>query len=53
MYCLLLKSTNEIVDKISSASLEQAKLFFMARKQMNEIDFNKLYEVKIDDTKKK
>ena len=53
MYCLILKSTNESIDRISSASLKEAKLFFMGRKQMNEKDFNKLYEVKTDDTKKK
>ncbi len=53
MYCLILKSSNEIVDRISSSNLDEAKLFFMGRKQMNEKNFNKLYEVKIDDTKRK
>ena len=53
MYCLILKSTDEIVDRISSSNLDEAKLFFMARKQMNKKNFNKLYEVKINDTKKK
>ncbi len=49
MYCLKLKNTDEIIDRISSASLEQAKLFFMARKQMTEKQFDKLYEVKLDE----
>tara|TARA_B100001250_G_scaffold164154_1_gene141180 strand:+ start:320 stop:481 length:162 start_codon:yes stop_codon:yes gene_type:complete len=53
MYCLILKSTNEIVGRISSTSLEQARLFFMGRKKMNQKNFNKIYEVKIDDIKKK
>jgi len=46
MYNLILKSSNEIVDSISSKSLDEAKLFYMARKQMNKESFNKIYEVK-------
>ena len=34
------------VDRTESNSLEEAKLFFMSRKQMDEETFNKLYEVK-------
>ena len=50
MYLLILKSSKEIVGRISSSSasnLEEAKLFFMARKQMKEKAFNKIYEVEI------
>lgn len=47
MYKLILQKdkTKEAIDKINSDSLEEATLFFMARKQMNEETFNKLYEV--------
>ena len=48
MYNLILKGSKEKVDRISSVSLEQARLFFMARKQMNERNFNKIYEVQQD-----
>lgn len=48
MYILILKGADEVVDKIQSSSLEQAKLFFMQRKQMSEEQFDKLYEVKED-----
>ena len=37
------------VDRIESKSLEEAKLFFMRRKQMDEETFNKLYEVTLDE----
>jgi len=33
------------IDRIESNSLEEAKLFFMRRKQVDEETFNKLYEV--------
>jgi hypothetical protein len=36
------------VDRIESNSLEEAKSFFMSRKQMDEETFNKLYEVTED-----
>ena len=49
MYCLRLINTGEIVDRIQSSSLEQAKIFFMQRKQMTEKQFDKLYEVTIDE----
>ena len=42
MYNLILKSTNEIVDSISSKSLDEAKLFYIARKQIDEEIFNKI-----------
>ena len=48
MYNLILKSTNEIVDSISSTSLDEAKLFYIARKQIDEGLFNKIYEVKVN-----
>jgi len=45
MYKLVLKSTKEQIDRIQSVSLEQAKYFFLNRKQMNESDFDELFEV--------
>ena len=48
-YTLKLKNDEddnvEFVDKIESNSLEEATLFFMSRKQMDEKTFNKLYKV--------
>tara|TARA_Y100001937_G_scaffold9095_1_gene11212 strand:+ start:448 stop:603 length:156 start_codon:yes stop_codon:yes gene_type:complete len=46
IYELLLKSSDEAIDRIHSDSLENATLFFIRRKQMDEKTFNKLYEVK-------
>ena len=37
------------VDRIESNSLEEAKIFFMRRKQMDEETFDRLYEVKEDE----
>ena len=52
-YTLKLKNDEddnvEFVDKIESNSLEEATLFFMSRKQMDEKTFNKLYEVEKDE----
>ena len=45
MYNLILKNSNEIIDRTHSTSLEQAKLFFMGRKQMDEKTFDTLYHV--------
>tara|TARA_A100001515_G_C4563490_1_gene207371 strand:+ start:287 stop:451 length:165 start_codon:yes stop_codon:yes gene_type:complete len=53
MYTLLLKNNTEIIDKVSAKNLEEAKFFFMNRKQMNEETFNNLYEVKKEDDKKR
>ena len=44
-YILRLKSDNSRVDSIKSSSLEEAKLFFMRRKHMDEETFDNLYEV--------
>ena len=49
IYKLQLKNSDEVVDRIHSDSLENAILFFIRRKQMDENTFNKLYEVKADD----
>ena len=49
MYKLLLKDSDEVIDRIKSVSLEQAKLFFINRKQMKEKAFDKIYEVKKDE----
>ena len=45
MYKLILKGAGESIDRIHSNSLEEARMFFMRRKQMDEETFNKLYEV--------
>ena len=37
------------VDRIESNSLEEAKIFFMRRKQMDEETFDRLYEVTEDE----
>ena len=44
-YALRLKSNDERIDRIKSDSLENAKLFFMQRKQMDEKSFDKLFHV--------
>ena len=46
IYDLLLKSSKETIDRIHSDNLENATLFFIKRKQMDEETFHKLYEVK-------
>jgi|TARA_R110000824_G_scaffold320832_2_gene507799 hypothetical protein len=37
------------IDRIESNSLEEAKSFFMSRKQVDEKTFNNLYEVNEDE----
>ncbi len=50
-YVLRLKNENSTrVDKTKASTLEEARLFFMGRKRMNEKLFDKLYEV-IEDGK--
>ena len=45
-YILRLKNKqHSFADRIQSHSLEEAILFFIARKQIDEETFNKLYEV--------
>ena len=52
MYELVLK--DEVVDKAPLANLEQAKIFFMKRKQMTEEQFNELgYSVRLVKPKKR
>ena len=46
MYKLILKDSNEVIDRIDARDLNTAKFLFMSRKQMKEEIFNKLYEVK-------
>ena len=50
-YILRLRDVEEgsRVDRVESTSLENAKLFFMERKRMDEETFNKLYEVTLDE----
>ncbi len=45
-YSLLLKNTESVVDTIESNNLKDAKAFYIARKQMTEKQFDKLYDVK-------
>ena len=50
MYELLLK--DEVVDRAPLANLEQAKTFFMKRKQLSEEQFNKIgYSVRLVEPK--
>ena len=52
MYELLLK--DEVVDKAPLANLEQAKIFFIKRKNMTEKQFNELgYSVRLVEPKKR
>ena len=52
MYELVLKG--EVVDKAPLANLEQAKTFFMKRKQMTEEQFNELgYSVRLVEPEKR
>ena len=52
MYELLLK--DEVVDRAPLASLEQAKIWFMKRKQMTEEQFNELgYSVRLVEPEKR
>ena len=52
MYELLLN--DDVVDKAPLANLEQAKMFFMKRKQMSEEQFNELgYSVRLVEPKKR
>ena len=45
MYKLVLKSSDEQIDRIEADSLENATLFFIKRKQMDEDIFHSLYNV--------
>ena len=50
MYELVLR--DEVVDRAPLANLEQAKTFFMKRKQMTEEQFNELgYSVRLVESK--
>jgi len=52
MYELLLK--DEVVDRAPLANLEQAKIFFIKRKQMTEEQFNELgYSVRLVEPEKR
>jgi len=44
-YVLKLKSNDEQIDRIKSDNTENAKMFFMTRKQMDEESFDKLFYV--------
>ena len=45
MYKLVLKSSQEQIDRIEAIGLEQARDFFIHRKQMDENTFDNLYDV--------
>ena len=52
MYKLVLKSSQEQIDRIEAIGLEQAKIFFMKRKHMTEEQFNELgYSVRLVEPK--
>jgi hypothetical protein len=52
MYELLLN--NDVVDRAPLANLEQAKIWFMKRKQMTEEQFNELgYSVRLVEPKQR
>ena len=52
MYELVLR--DEVVDRAPLANLEQAKIFFMKRKQMTEEQFNELgYSVRLSPPQEK
>ena len=52
MYELILR--DEVVDRAPLANLEQAKVFFVNRKQMTEKQFDKLgYSVRLVEPKKR
>ena len=44
-YVLRLKTTAERIDRIKSDNIENAKAFFISRKQMDEKSFDKLFYV--------
>ena len=44
-YVLRLKTTTERIDRIKSDSIENAKTFFISRKQMDEESFDNLFYV--------
>ena len=45
-YELVQKSSNEVVSLTYASNLNEAKLFFMGRKDMNEKQFDELYYVR-------
>ena len=44
-YILRLKTDKSRVDNIESGSFEEAKLFYLGRKQMDEKTFDKMYYI--------
>ena len=48
MYCLVLKSSDEVIDRTSAGSIKEARLFFIERKRMKPKAFDSLYVVKKD-----
>ena len=54
MYKLVLKSSDEQIDRIEADSLENATLFFIKRKQMTESQFDELgYSVRLVEPRRK
>tara|TARA_Y100000034_G_C6621533_1_gene270980 strand:- start:240 stop:428 length:189 start_codon:yes stop_codon:yes gene_type:complete len=46
LYDLVLRSVNEVIDRIYAPTVEDARSIYILRKQMNEKDFDKLFDVK-------
>jgi hypothetical protein len=46
-YGLFSKNSNEAINNIPSQSLEDAKLFFIAKKNLTEKQFDQLFEVRL------
>ena len=44
-YILRLNSDNSRVDRIDAQSMEEARLYFIRRKQLDEKVFDKLYKI--------
>jgi hypothetical protein len=48
MFSLILKSSNEVIDRTSANNLKEAREFFILRKQMKPKAFDSLYMVEQD-----
>ncbi len=45
-YKLTTKSSDEAISTVDAGGIKQAKFFFMGRKNISEVEFDKLYVVK-------
>lgn len=46
-YSLYIKNSNEAINNIPSQSIEEAKLYFIAKKRLTEQQFDLLFEVRL------